>query len=798
MTKDGENRFTVTNTYTRVPVEDVTAELTITKNTVDGNNQPLNVPAGESKTYYFQITGTDVYGETVSRVEPVTVNSETATGSNANTIKLTYGDYTVTEVADSVGTALTVANVAGFTGYTWNGTKSTTATTQPIKLDADSETGNFTAINVYDRDLTDLTVTKIFKDISEADVERLENFKLTVAGPDDFNGGDAKELKLSDSGVEKTYTQGKHVTYTWTLKDVPTGDYTVTENRKDIKLAEYNLTVKGSVNNSALDVIQANEDDFSQSVDLIAHPDSTIVFQNAYTRQLGKLELAKTVVGDEDDEGKLPEGAADTKPYTFTITGPADVMNYGENGTYKSGTVVFAPDEGGLTASATITITGEGSKTIPGLPTGTYTVTEDKIGADVEYWELAVTGEGSVDVTNNDTAEITVTNTYTREVPPVNPPEDQLTTLTITKMVKDSRGGDLTALAAGKNYYFQITGEDVYDDAPLTENVTVIGAGSVDVDLIWGDYEVTEVDANGDPIDADSAAVIDGYQWTKVEYTGNTGIKLDKETTEATVTVTNTYAPVAMDIPVVKTWSGDYSSLPNNIEVALYADGTDTGLRLTLDSSDRMDATHWLGVFESTDEHPLYRYADGGKEIVYSVVETEIEGHAITGSSIGYWDIATGRTTAGAAGVSGYDADTLVLTVRNDYDLPDDDDDDDPTPSSSTEPTPSPSTDPTPSPSDEVDIPDDDTPLDDLPDEVAEDEVDISDEDTPLSDQPDETDIFEEGVPMGNLPQTGSVGDYTAVDPTQTLGMLALAASLMAAGLLVLIGRRKDEETDQD
>ena len=619
-----------------------------------------------------------------------------------------------------------------------------------------------------------------------------------MAGPDDFNGGDAKELKLSDSGVEKTYTQGKHVTYTWTLKDVPTGDYTVTENRKDIKLAEYNLTVKGSVNNSALDVIQANEDDFSQSVDLIAHPDSTIVFQNAYTRQLGKLELAKTVVGDEDDEGKLPEGAADTKPYTFTITGPADVMNYGENGTYKSGTVVFAPDEGGLTASATITITGEGSKTIPGLPTGTYTVTEDKIGADVEYWELAVTGEGSVDVTNNDTAEITVTNTYTREVPPVNPPEDQLTTLTITKMVKDSRGGDLTALAAGKNYYFQITGEDVYDDAPLTENVTVIGAGSVDVDLIWGDYEVTEVDANGDPIDADSAAVIDGYQWTKVEYTGNTGIKLDKETTEATVTVTNTYAPVAMDIPVVKTWSGDYSSLPNNIEVALYADGTDTGLRLTLDSSDRMDATHWLGVFESTDEHPLYRYADGGKEIVYSVVETEIEGHAITGSSIGYWDIATGRTTAGAAGVSGYDADTLVLTVRNDYDLPDDDDDDDPTPSSSTEPTPSPSTDPTPSPSDEVDIPDDDTPLDDLPDEVPEDEVDISDEDTPLSDQPDETDIFEEGVPMGNLPQTGSVGDYTAVDPTQTLGMLALAASLMAAGLLVLIGRRKDEETDQD
>lgn len=805
-------QFTIVNTYTPKKDEvpgDVTAKLTITKNTEDGDGKALSVPEGESRKYYFQITGTDVYGATLDlpvQILEVPVGANTITTTEP--IKLTYGDYTVTEV-DADGNPITVGNVAAFTGYTWSRVSYTldeaaydpaSGTTHAIHLNEYDSDAAVAATNVYDRDLTDLTVTKIFKDISEADVKRLKSFKLTVAGPADFNGGAAKELTLSEGTAG--YAQGKGVTYTWTLENVPTGDYTVTENRKDVKLAEYNLTVKGSVNNSALDVIQANADNFVQAVKLEKGVDAAVTFQNAYTRQLGKLELAKAVVGDAEDNGKLPEGAADTKTYTFTLTGPADVMNYGENGTYKSGTVVFTLDEGGLTASATITITGEGSKTIPGLPTGTYTVTEDRTSADVEYWELAVTGEGSVDVTNNGTAEITVTNTYTREVPPVNPPEDQLTTLTITKMVKDSRGGDLTALAAGKNYYVQITGEDVYGDAPLTENVTVTGAGSVDVDLIWGDYEVTEVDANGKPIDADSAAVIDGYQWTKVEYTGNTGIKLDKETTEATVTVTNTYAPGAMDIPVVKTWSGDYSSLPNNIEVALYADGADTGLRLTLDSSDRMDATHWLGVFESTDEHPLYRYADGGKEIVYSVVETEMNGNSITGSSIGYWDITTGRTTAGVAGLTGYDDDATVLTVRNDYDLPDDDDDDDddPTPSPSTEPTPSPSTEPTPSPSpsDEVEVPDEDTPLDDLPDEIPEDEVDIPDEDTPLSDQPDETDIFEEGVPMGDLPQTGSVGDYTAVDPAHTLGMLALAASLMAAGLLVLIGRRKDEETDQD
>lgn len=789
--KGGTAEFKVINDYEK-DTGSSQATLTIRKEikgTLNGG-EAYALNADTTKTYYFRITGTNVYGETVNEVYQVTVDANSSSGEAKFTLTYSKGNYTITEVADQTGTALTEENVACIADYTWDGVDFTGSDTFAFGEDG----AEITATNTYTRDTNDLSISKTVSGGPSNVSSKLYKFTITannvaavngtynVTGNYDADGTAAKTVTFTGGEATVRMKAGE----TLTIEGLPTGSYTVTENADSAK-------------------IDADQTDWTWTVDgqakqaVIGTSDASLSFTNTYTRNTGTLVIAKEII-DSKSDGNPAE--ASTKTYTFTLTGPADVMNYGENGTYKSGTVVFTLDEGGLTASATITITGEGSKTIPGLPTGTYTVTEDRTSADVEYWELAVTGEGSVDVTNNGTAEITVTNTYTREVPPVNPPEDQLTTLTITKMVKDSRGGDLTALAAGKNYYFQITGEDVYGDAPLTENVTVTGAGSVDVDLIWGDYEVTEVDANGKPIDADSAAVIDGYQWTKVEYTGNTGIKLDKETTEATVTVTNTYAPGAMDIPVVKTWSGDYSSLPNNIEVALYADGADTGLRLTLDSSDRMDATHWLGVFESTDEHPLYRYADGGKEIVYSVVETEMNGNSITGSSIGYWDITTGRTTAGVAGLTGYDDDATVLTVRNDYDLPDDDDDDDddPTPSPSTEPTPSPSTEPTPSPSpsDEVEVPDEDTPLDDLPDEIPEDEVDIPDEDTPLSDQPDETDIFEEGVPMGDLPQTGSVGDYTAVDPAHTLGMLALAASLMAAGLLVLIGRRKDEETDQD
>lgn len=601
--------------------------------------------------------------------------------------------------------------------------------------------------------------------------------------------------------------------YSWLKAD----EYLVLEDTATADTETYELTA-GSVTSTKVTLTK----DQNQAI-----IKATAELTNKYDRMLGGLSITKALDGETENEKLLD--AVDDKEYTFVITAPSDeVMDYGNgtngtNGTYATsttdgtttttGTTTFTRDEETDVCTATVTAKIGETVTVSNLPTGTYTVAEDEKSADVEYWNLKVTmkvdqreatdgNSTSATVSNGFTTPITVTNTYTREVPPVEPPEDLLTTLTITKVVQDSRGGDLSALAAGKNYYFQITGEDVYDDAPLTQKVTITGATSTDVKLIWGEYEVTEVDASGNPINAGSAAEIDGYQWNKVEYTDNVDINLDKSTTAATATATNIYEPVPMDIPVVKTWSGDYSSLPNYIEVALYANGNDTGLRLTLDSGDRMDATHWLGVFKSTADHPLYRYENGGKEIVYSVVELSINGYAVNGNTLGYWTVTTGRTTAAAAGLTGYDDDATVLTVRNDYDLPDDDDDDDddPTPSPSTEPTPSPSTEPTPSPSpsDEVEIPDDDTPLSDLPDEVPEDEVDIPDEDTPLSDQPDETDIFEEGVPMGDLPQTGSVGDYTAVDPAHTLGMLALAASLMAAGLLVLIGRRKDEETDED
>ena len=63
------------------------------------------------------------------------------------------------------------------------------------------------------------------------------------------------------------------------------------------------------------------------------------------------------------------------------------------------------------------------------------------------------------------------------------------------------------------------------------------------------------------------------------------------------------------------------------------------------------------------------------------------------------------------------------------------------------------------------------------------------------ADPGDGTTIIDEQPPMGNLPQTGTMARQ-AVDPTTTLGILAMSLSMVAAGLAICIGRKKEEPTE--
>lgn len=154
--------------------------------------------------------------------------------------------------------------------------------------------------------------------------------------------------------------------------------------------------------------------------------------------------------------------------------------------------------------------------------------------------------------------------------------------------------------------------------------------------------------------------------------------------------------------------------------------------------------------------------------------------------------------------------------------------DPDPTPTPTTTPTPTPTPTPTtppttpggdgdgdddiivtvnprPTPSEEpgIDIPEETTPLGPNPEPSEEPGIDIPEETTPLGPGPDDGSGDEDGTdidlpdgetPLGNLPQTGAVA--APVNPTVTMGLMALAFSMAGCGLYFTFGRKKGEEED--
>ena len=183
------------------------------------------------------------------------------------------------------------------------------------------------------------------------------------------------------------------------VSDLVPGSYTVTEVLDGAAIADYDLEVTGG-----------------GEVNVVAKDVAGTTITNTYTRQVGSLKITK-VLG-----ANAPESAA-SKSYSFTITGPD---NY----------------------SKTVSVDGAGYVIIPNLIPGTYTVTEDTDGADIDGYDLEVTGGGEVEVVANAAALTTVTNTYTL----------QTGSLKITKAL----GANAPASASSKTYTFTVTGPNNY------------------------------------------------------------------------------------------------------------------------------------------------------------------------------------------------------------------------------------------------------------------------------------------------------------------------------------------------
>ena len=98
----------------------------------------------------------------------------------------------------------------------------------------------------------------------------------------------------------------------------------------------------------------------------------------------------------------------------------------------------------------------------------------------------------------------------------------------------------------------------------------------------------------------------------------------------------------------------------------------------------------------------------------------------------------------------------------------------------------------------EVELPEPSTPLDPKPSETPEPTPEPIPEPTEPAEPTDPTepgiDIEEPGTPKGDLPQTGMVA--APVEPSVTLGLVALAFSLVGAGLHLTFGRKKAEDEE--
>ena len=104
-------------------------------------------------------------------------------------------------------------------------------------------------------------------------------------------------------------------------------------------------------------------------------------------------------------------------------------------------------------------------------------------------------------------------------------------------------------------------------------------------------------------------------------------VEQNKEITDGyAYTVTNSYTPATIDIPVTKVWNdNDYTEARKTITVELWADGSKTGKTIEI-----ISANGWKGTFKGL---PRYK---AGEEITYTIKEKAVDGYvteSITGDS---------------------------------------------------------------------------------------------------------------------------------------------------------------------
>lgn len=336
----------------------------------------------------------------------------------------------------------------------------------------------------YDKPVIQLTpgnlVIKktIAGELTDEQVTALENaltFKYKL------NNGTEQSAKLTNwtKNADGTYTASATVATGLS----PNTMYTVTEDADSAKVEGYDVGT-APVNN--LGTISKGET-------------KTASFTNTYTKATQDLTITKAVSG-EDKAFVLNVSNID---YTFTITPGEDVTV--KDGKY--GNATFSKNVG------TVTIKGKNSVTIPDLPVGTYTVTENSGSEEPEGYDFDATStvmSETATLTNTNAGFVTITNKY------------KIKTFNVT--VKKEVTGNMS----DPKDKFTFT----YGDK---QTVTLDGGdnSTAEIEVPYGSsFTVTESDKGGYTLESVSAT---NNQGTKID----DGWKIEKVTAPTTITFTN-------------------------------------------------------------------------------------------------------------------------------------------------------------------------------------------------------------------------------------------------------------------
>jgi len=407
----------------------------------------------------FDVTVKDADGNYVDKDGNVSTDKaviEIPAGGSVTINNIPVGDYTVSEETEGTAVAgydleVTVNNEGKVTI-----TKDTTATAE--------------VTNTYTQDKGSLTISKKVEGYTFAAGKTFDVTVTNAAGK--YVSADGA---FSDTKVTIAVPANGNIT----IKDIPVGTYTVSEDKTGAAVTNYGLVVSG-------------EGDVTVTKDTTA----TAAITNTYTQDKGSLTISKKVEG-----------------YTFASGKTFDVTVTNAAGKYVSADGAFSDTK------VTIAVPANGSVSINDIPVGTYTVSEDQAGAAVTNYGLVVSGEGDVTVTKDTTATAAITNTYTQDKG----------SLTISKKVEGY------TFDANKTFNVTVTNEagkyvsenGAFSDTKVTIAVPANGGVAIN-DIPVGTYTVSEDRAG---------TAVEGYE---LVVSGEGDVEVTNGGT-ATATITNTY-----------------------------------------------------------------------------------------------------------------------------------------------------------------------------------------------------------------------------------------------------------------